>query len=251
MSRRLPWLQRSGTPERSCRRERRQGRTPGSPVDWVFPRNQSQRRHPMPAITESTKRKLSLLQLAEKLGNVSKACRIMGYHRDTFYEVRRAFQVGGVAALVEKKRGPRSPHPNRVAPEIEERILALCLEHPTWGAQRIANELRLTGVNIKRHGRTRGLAKARSRASPPAAAAAGKTGPGRDDHAQRKADTPARAAPPAIFACAMLRLTPPENSSIRTLSTGEPSRAWARSTCRSSSPSARWPSPRSTPRRCL
>ena len=61
----------------------------------------------MPAITESTKRKLSLLQLAEELGNVSKACRIMGYHRDTFYEVRRAFQVGGVAALVQKKRGPR------------------------------------------------------------------------------------------------------------------------------------------------
>lgn len=46
----------------------------------------------MTAKTESTKRKLSLLQLAEELGNVSKACKIMGYHRDTFYEVRRAFQ---------------------------------------------------------------------------------------------------------------------------------------------------------------
>ena len=65
----------------------------------------------MTATTESTKRKLSLLQLAEELGNVSKACQIMGYHRDTFYEVRRAFQVGGVAALVEQKRGPKSPHP--------------------------------------------------------------------------------------------------------------------------------------------
>ena len=40
--------------------------------------------------SERTKRKLSLLQLAEELGNVSKACQIMGYHRDTFYEVRRA-----------------------------------------------------------------------------------------------------------------------------------------------------------------
>ena len=106
----------------------------------------------MPTITESTKRKLSLLQLAEELGNVSKACRIMGYHRDTFYEVRRAFQVGGVAALVEKKRGPRGPHPNRVVPEIEEQILALCLERPTWGAQRIANELRLKGVNVSSTG---------------------------------------------------------------------------------------------------
>ena len=106
----------------------------------------------MPAITESTKRKLSLLQLAEELGNVSKACRIMGYHRDTFYEVRRAFQVGGVAALVQKKRGPRGPYPNRVTREIEQQILALCLERPTWGTQRIANELPLTGVNVSSTG---------------------------------------------------------------------------------------------------
>ena len=106
----------------------------------------------MTATTESTKRKLSLLQLAEELGNVSKACQIMGYHRDTFYEVRRAFQVGGVAGLVEQKRGPKSPHPNRVAPEIEEQILALCLERPTYGAQRIANELRLQNVDVSPSG---------------------------------------------------------------------------------------------------
>jgi hypothetical protein len=68
----------------------------------------------MTALTESTRRKLSLLELAEELGDVSKACRIMGYHRDTFYEIRRAFQVGGVTALVEKQRGPKGPHPNRV-----------------------------------------------------------------------------------------------------------------------------------------
>ena len=70
----------------------------------------------MAALAQSTRRKLSLLQLAEELGNVSKACRLMGYHRDTFYEVKRAFQVGGIAALVEEKRGPRGPHPNRVSP---------------------------------------------------------------------------------------------------------------------------------------
>ncbi len=106
----------------------------------------------MTTVTQSTKRKLSLLQLAEELGNVSKACKIMGYHRDTFYEVRRAFQVGGVAALVEQKRGPKTPHPNRVVPEIEESILALSLEHPTYGAQRIANELRLREVNVSPSG---------------------------------------------------------------------------------------------------
>ena len=66
----------------------------------------------MTANTEGTKRKLSLLQLAEEIGNVSKACQIMGYQRDTFYEVRRAFQVGGVAALVEhtSRRMPKEFH---------------------------------------------------------------------------------------------------------------------------------------------
>jgi len=106
----------------------------------------------MTATTESTKRKLSLLQLAEELGNVSKACKIMGYHRDTFYEVRRAFQVGGVGALVEQRRGPKNAHPNRVAPEVEEQVLALSLEFPTYGAQRIANELRLREVNVSPSG---------------------------------------------------------------------------------------------------
>lgn len=43
----------------------------------------------MTTVSQSTKRKLSLLQLAEELGNVSKACQIMGYHRDTFYEVQK------------------------------------------------------------------------------------------------------------------------------------------------------------------
>lgn len=102
----------------------------------------------MTALTESTRRKLSLLQLAEELGNVSKACQIMGYHRDTFYEVRRAFQVGGVAALIEKKRGPIGPHPNRVPPEVEEKILDYALEHPTHGQQRVANELRLQDIQV-------------------------------------------------------------------------------------------------------
>ena len=77
----------------------------------------------MTAVPESTKRKLSLLELAKELDNVSKACRIMGYHRDTFYEVRRAFQLGGTQALFDERRGPRGPHPNRVAPEIEDKIL--------------------------------------------------------------------------------------------------------------------------------
>jgi hypothetical protein len=55
----------------------------------------------------------------------------MGCHRDTFYELRRAIQVGGVAALVAEKRGPKLPHPDRVAPETEARILDYALQFPT------------------------------------------------------------------------------------------------------------------------
>ena len=65
------------------------------------------------------------------------------------FEVR---DIPGVAALVEKKRGPKGPHPNRLAPEIEQQILALCLERPTWGAQRIAGALRLKDVNVSPSG---------------------------------------------------------------------------------------------------
>ena len=54
----------------------------------------------------------------------------MGYHLDTSYEVRRAFQVGGVQALVEQLRGPRGPHPNRVSPEIEARIPTAARSRP-------------------------------------------------------------------------------------------------------------------------
>lgn len=106
----------------------------------------------MTAQAQSIKRKLSLLQLAEELGNVSKACDIMGYHRDTFYEVRRAFQIGGTAALVEQKRGPRNPHPNRVAPEVEAAILDRALEFPTHGPVRVANDLRLSGITVSSGG---------------------------------------------------------------------------------------------------
>jgi transposase InsO family protein len=63
-----------------------------------------------------------------------------------------AFQVGGVQALVEQRRGPRGPHPHRVSPEIEARILAYGLDHPTHGAQRVANQLRLEGLTVSPSG---------------------------------------------------------------------------------------------------
>ena len=70
------------------------------------------------------RRKLSLLELAQELGNVSKACKIVGYSRQQFYEIRRNYQTFGAAGLVDKLKGPKGPHPNRLAPEIEAAMLA-------------------------------------------------------------------------------------------------------------------------------
>ena len=98
------------------------------------------------------RRKLSLLELAQELGNVSKACRIVGYSRQQFYEIRGNFQVYGAEGLLDRMPGARGPHPNRVASEVEEAILAHALAHPTHGAQRVADELMLRGVQVSSGG---------------------------------------------------------------------------------------------------
>ncbi len=106
----------------------------------------------MTTVSQGTKRKLTLLQLAEELGNVSNGCEIMGYPCYTFYKVQKAFKVGGVAALIEQRRGPKHPHPNRVPEATEARILEFCLAMPNYGAQRVATELRLDGVDVGPYG---------------------------------------------------------------------------------------------------
>ena len=59
------------------------------------------------------RRKLSLLELAKELDNVSRACKVMGYSRQQFYEIRRNFQTYGAQGLLDRLPGPRGPHPNR------------------------------------------------------------------------------------------------------------------------------------------
>jgi len=98
------------------------------------------------------RRKLSLLELATELGNVSKACKIMGYSRQQFYEIRRNFQLYGAEGLLDKLPGCKGPHPNRVSEEIEKAILDYCLEHPGHGCLRVAQALSLKGINVSSGG---------------------------------------------------------------------------------------------------
>ena len=93
------------------------------------------------------KNKIGLLKLAEELGNVSKACQIMGFSRDTFYRYKQAVEEGGVEALVEKTR--RKPNiKNRVQPEVEEAVCKMAVEFPAYGQLRASNELRKQGVIV-------------------------------------------------------------------------------------------------------
>lgn len=97
------------------------------------------------------KHKVGLLNLAEELGNVSKACKVMGLSRDTFYRYKSAVDEGGVEALFDQSR--RKPNvKNRVDESIEEAVRAYAIEYPAHGQQRTSNELRKQGIFVSGSG---------------------------------------------------------------------------------------------------
>ena len=101
----------------------------------------------MQSNTKVIRNKLGLLNLAQELKNVSQACKMLGYSRDTFYRYRDLIDEGGEIALHDKSR--HKPNlKNRIDDATETSVVQMAFNFPAYGQLRASNELRKNGIFI-------------------------------------------------------------------------------------------------------
>lgn len=95
--------------------------------------------------------KISILQLAHELGNISKACKRAGIARSSFYEIKKAYESFGRAGLEPRPRR-RPKMPNAYSEALVKQILDKTRQMPGSSYNQVALALQLEGVAVSGSG---------------------------------------------------------------------------------------------------
>lgn len=94
--------------------------------------------------------RLRVLELSEKLGSVTAACRQSGMDRTSFYEWKRRYQTHGIDGLLDLPPVPKS-HPLTTPEHVRQAVLDLSLDNPAWGCRRLSAELKQLGMSLSNY----------------------------------------------------------------------------------------------------
>ncbi len=100
-------------------------------------------------LSKGARGRLRVLRWSEAHGgSVRATCERFGMSTSTFLDWRHRYQQGGMRALEERSRRPRRVRPPTWTPELADAVLALRVEHPRWGKDKLAPLLREVGWDV-------------------------------------------------------------------------------------------------------